>query len=130
MKTFIFRVHPARWFFAAVLAFLFLAGCSTTPKIDWDGRVGNFTYDQAVLELGPPQGMARLTDGTAVADWLTRRGYSHGFVGTGAGVGTTFGAYAPVGTWQPYTSTTTPDYYVRLTFGPDGKLAAWKNVSR
>ena len=60
-----------KWF-GLTLAALMFAGC-VTQKINWSERVGNYTYDQAVLELGPPDKSARLTDGTVVADWLTRR---------------------------------------------------------
>lgn len=130
MKTSIFRGLAVRWFFASLLGLFFLTGCATNPKIDWNSRIGNYTYDQAVLEMGPPQSTARLTDGTTVADWLTQRGYSHGYVATGAGVGTASGPYVAAGAWQPYTSTTTPDYYIRLNFAPDGKLVAWRNVTK
>ena len=50
-----------------------LTGCAT-PRIDWQARVGHYTYDQAILELGPPEKSATLTDGSVVADWLTQRG--------------------------------------------------------
>ncbi len=36
------------------LAVAFLAGCMTTPPVDWNTRIGNYTYAQAVTELGPP----------------------------------------------------------------------------
>ena len=56
------------------LTILFLAltnclttGCKTAPKIDWNSRVGNYTYDQAVAELGPPDKSAKLSDGKTVA---------------------------------------------------------------
>src|SRR4051812_26414170 len=65
---------------AWVFFFVFVVGgCATAPKIDWNSRIGNYTYDQAVLELGPPDRMAPLTDGTKVAEWLTFRGYSQGY---------------------------------------------------
>ena len=44
-------------------------------RIDWAARVGNYTYDQAVMDFGPPDKSAKLTNGTVVADWLTQRGY-------------------------------------------------------
>src|SRR5690242_15264115 len=65
---------------------VFLIGCAST-KIDWNSRIGNYTYDQAVLELGPPDKDAKLTDGTVVAEWMTRRGYSGGSVGLMYGYG-------------------------------------------
>src|SRR5690348_1979923 len=55
-----------------------LAGCATHhPKIDWAARVGVYTYDQAVVELGPPDKQAKLADGSLVADWLLHRGYTY-----------------------------------------------------
>lgn len=41
--------------------------------MDWAGRAGNYTFEQAVAELGPPDWQTKLTDGSRVADWLTRR---------------------------------------------------------
>jgi hypothetical protein len=55
----------------AALALL-LAGCAT-QKIDWAARTGNYTFDQAVIEFGPPDKHAKLTDNTVIAEWLTRR---------------------------------------------------------
>jgi hypothetical protein len=101
---------------AAVL----LAGCST-PRIDWTGRVGSYSYDDAVREYGPPEKSAKLTDGTLVADWLTYRGRpavirpSFYYSRWGS---SSLGSYEPA----------TPDYFLRLEFGPDGKLANHKSV--
>jgi len=58
-------------------------GCQTTPKIDWAGRIGNYTHDQAVLDFGPPDRYAKLADNTVVAEWLTRRGRSQVYVNYG-----------------------------------------------
>lgn len=33
---------------------LFATGCTTPPKIDWDARVGGYTFDAAVKELAHP----------------------------------------------------------------------------
>jgi len=110
----------------AALAVLF-GGCAT-PKIDWAARIGNYTFDQAVLELGPPEKEAKLTDGTVVADWLTRRGYRYAHP-----VGGYYGPYGPwyCGPYYPaYVDSYSPDYFLRLTFSPDGRLKAWKNYTR
>jgi hypothetical protein len=105
---------------------IFLIGCATT-KIDWNSRIGVFTYDQAVLEFGPPDKSAKLTDGTVVAEWMTRRGYSGGSAGMYYGYGYPFHYYP----WPAYAyEASSPDYYIRLTFGPDGKLQAYKRVVR
>lgn len=103
-----------------------LTGCATA-KVNWATRVGHFTLDQAILELGPPDKKAELTDGTVVADWLTRRGRSTYYTGVGGyygGAPYTYGALAPA-----YWGTVSPDFYLRLTFGPDGRLTAWKKYA-
>jgi hypothetical protein len=82
--------------------------------------VGHYSYDQAVVELGPPDRQAKLDDGTIVAEWLTGRGTTY-IYGTGA----PYGPYTGGGT---ATAQTTPNRFMRLTFGTDGKLAGWKKV--
>ena len=99
-------------------AVLFIAGCASN-RVDWNARVGIFTFDQAVTELGPPDKQAKLTDGTTVAEWVSR--YS---TGGSVGVGTGFyGGPASVGIMQ-----STPVYHeskLRLTFGTNYILTAW-----
>ena len=102
-----------------------VAGCAT-HSINWQGRVGNYTYDQAVVEMGPPQSSARLTDGTVVADWLTQR--SQVFITENGPYYPTRPVFAP--SIQAVTAVSTPAYYLRLTFDPTGRLKAWKNVAR
>jgi len=106
---------------AALLAFLgFLAGCATTPQVDWTARMGEYTYDQAVIELGPPSKQAKLADGKTVAEWVTqsqpRSSFGVGVGGYGSsggmGMGTSFG-----GGYR--------ERILRLTFGEDGKLENW-----
>jgi hypothetical protein len=111
-----------------LLLSILLNGCATTPKIDWNSRVGTYSYDQTVLEFGPPDKLATLTDGTKVAEWLTSRGYSQGFI-------TTFGPefYHPYIYGAPgyfYSGPPSPDRYMRLTFRPDGRLLSWQKVMR
>ncbi len=104
-----------------------LAGCATTPKIDWSTRVGTYTYDQAIVELGPPDKQAKLTDGSTVADWMTRRGYTEIYSPYGyAFYPWGYGGYYPafVDTYH------SPDYFLRLIFGPDQVLQGWKKFSR
>jgi hypothetical protein len=109
------------------LAALF-AGCVSSPKINWDARVGNFTHDQAVIELGPPDRESPLTDGSVVAEWLLARGGSHTYVSPGYEVWTPRG-YLPGG--PTYADTVAlPDYFIRLTFGADGQLRTWKKFAR
>ncbi len=109
--------------FGLLAACTVICGCKTTQKIDWQSRIGNYTYDEAVLELGPPDRYAKLTDNTIVAEWLTARGSSQVWLNYTYG----YGYYPP---YPTYLSTYTPERLLRLTFGPDGKLKAWKKLYR
>jgi hypothetical protein len=42
------------WLAVSLLAAAWLAGCATVPQVDWTSRVGKYTYDEAVTELGSP----------------------------------------------------------------------------
>ncbi len=101
-------------------AVIFLSACATT-KVDWQTRVGSYTYDQTVLEMGPPDKEAKLTDGTRVCEWLTYRSRNNGGVYVshwrGAGYVTGIGGDGP-------------DYYLRLTFDPTGKLQGFKKYAK
>ena len=112
-----------RWILLAVLVFsgLVLSACKSTPKPDWNSRIGNYTYDQAVTELGPPDKSANLTDGKIVAEWVERRrsgGFSVGF-----GVGS-YGSHGGVGVGQSI-GVGPGDKVLRLVFGPDNRLVSW-----
>jgi hypothetical protein len=97
---------------------LWPTGCAT-QRVDWPARVGHYTYDQAVTEMGPPDKQAKLNDGTVVAEWLMERGYTYAY--------NTPGPYGPF--YPSYVNTyTAPSRFVRLTFGPDGQLTAWKRL--
>ena len=54
-------------FHLCVCAAIILAGCAT-QHVDWNTRIGTFTFDQAVTELGPPDKQAKLSSGQTVAD--------------------------------------------------------------
>jgi len=103
---------------------LLLAGCAT-PQVDWNARIGQYTFDQAVIELGPPDKQAKLQDGTVIAEWLVGRGYHYaspafGFPGCYPGW-----IYGPA-----YFDNRVPDRFLRLTFGPDGKLESSRRFAR
>jgi hypothetical protein len=104
-----------------LFAGLGIAGCKSTPKVDWDARVGSFTFDQAVAELGPPDKTATLTDGGKVADWIERsRG---GGVGFGVGTGFSTGGVG-VGVGHS-TGGRVRNNVLRLTFDAENKLISW-----
>ncbi len=111
-----------------IFAVLLLAGC-TTSKINWDSRVGDYTYDQAVLEMGPPERMAKLSDDRTVAEWLTFRGHSGGQHHYSPYFYSPF--YSPhFGGSSFYSDPAFPDQFVRLTFSPEGRLEHWKKVTK
>lgn len=109
-----------------LLAAIALAGC-VTPRIDWTVRMGHYSYDQAIKDFGPPDKYAKLTDGTIVAEWLTQRGpvvvqtqpFYPGPYGLGGPI--------PVTSYSEFNS---PNYYMRLTFAPNGLLEGYKDVMR
>ena len=108
--------------FLVILALVtaLLVGCKTTKPIDWNSRVGTYTFDQAVTELGPPDKQTTLSDGKLVAQWITHRNGGTSFsVGTGfytGGVGV--GVGHSVGSGYP-------DKILTLTFGTNQVLAAY-----
>lgn len=110
----------------------FLAGCTTRPKIDWNGRVGSYTYDQAVIDYGPPDKTAQLSDRSTVAEWLTRKGnyrvdgYGYGYHGY---YGRPYGYY-PGYVAGPYDVSRTPDRFLRLIFDPEGRLTGYNEFSK
>lgn len=106
--------------FLATIAAIIFTGCATTKKIDWNSRIGNYTFDQAVVDFGPPDKQQRLTDGKNVVEWITRRSQG-GSVSVGTGF---FSGPAGVG----IVNSTGPTYYeqkLRLTFDTNGLLSAW-----
>ena len=101
------------------------SGCASTPKPDWNQRVGNYTFDDAVHELGPPVSSVRLQDGTTVAEWFLKYAPQMSF-----GFGTSsYGGGGAVGVGSGVT-TPPKGHFLRLTFGPDGKLQSWEKFKR
>src|SRR5208283_5059824 len=93
-----------------LLAAAFIAGCRTTPAVDWNSRIGTCTFDQAVAELGSPDKQSKLSDGRAVDQWITLHGGNKFPLG---------GAYAngsdAMGASQPIVQTY-KDHVLELTF--------------
>ena len=101
------KMNPAAKFsLLAMLALTaaFIAGCKSTPPVDWNSRIGTYTYDQAVTDLGPPDKQAKLDNGQMVAEWITHHsggsglslgtGFFSGGGGSGVGVGVGVGVCA------------------------------------
>ena len=115
-----------------MLLSLALAGCASRPKLDphtdWNSRVGSYTYDQAVAELGKPDAINESNEGKT-ADWILKRGslVSFGF-GVGQGI---YGAHSAAGVGVG-TSISPPPHgeYLHLTFDKEGELTGWSKVKQ
>jgi hypothetical protein len=101
------------------LAVAFLAGCATTSPVDWNTRIGHYTYYQALTELGPPARQATLSDGKLVCKWFVQPPVgSHLNSGMSNYGNTGFGAGQPTGGGYN-------NQMLQLTFDTNGTLAAW-----
>ncbi|MFO1500936.1 MAG: hypothetical protein U1G07_21530 [Verrucomicrobiota bacterium] len=115
-----------RWLAGITLALVLLttmAGCSSTPKVDWAARVGHYSYDQAVLEMGPPDKTAELTDGSLIAVWSSRPP-SHRGVTLGLGVGS-YSSGSGVSVGQSISTGRGAARELRLTFDKARQLTTW-----
>ena len=119
------------WVTVALLAAWIGAGCASAKSV-WNPRIGVYTRDQAILDLGPPDKEATLADGTVVDEWLTRRGHPGTAVMTGSYYGRPYSHRYPfyAGGGAYVVDPGMPDSFLRLTFGPDGRLQAWKKYWR
>jgi hypothetical protein len=95
-------------------------------KVNWSERIGNYTFDQAMVELGQPALVGESSAGKT-AEWVLRRspqmsfgfGVGGGSYGSGGGVGVGVGSgISP----PPHGEN------LRLIFDADGKLKEWTKV--
>jgi len=120
-------------FFLAALCGL-AAGCASSSKtekpdpktVNWSERIGAYTYEQALADLGKPAVVGESNDGR-MAEWILRRSPRMSF---GFGVGTgSFGSHGGVGVGVGSTVSPPPSgEYLQLKFGPDGQLKEWSKV--
>jgi hypothetical protein len=131
-------VAAARSLGMAVLIVVLFAGC-VTPSIDWSTRIGHYTYDQAVVELGPPDKQERLKSGVLVAEWVTRQGYvvasgpygwGYPWWGSPYGCGWPYGSYYGAPYPGYFTTYYSPAQWLRLVFSPDGELTGWREFTK
>jgi hypothetical protein len=99
---------------------IFFTSCATS--IDWDSRIGTYTFDQAVMEFGPPHRQTMLSDGRVVAEWITvyLRPGSTTVVGGGIYGFRSGGAATVIHNPPTYRQRT-----LRLTFSTNHVLTAW-----
>ena len=103
------------------------AGCQALQQVDWDGRIGQFSYEQAVAELGQPTGETKLPGGMRRAEWITNTGSSMGRALVGAGTQLRTTGVVPLDPTEIYRLR---DRYLRLTFDQSGQLVASENGTK
>jgi hypothetical protein len=96
-----------------------LSGCTTPTTVDWDSRVGHYTYNQALAEFGPPDRQARLSDGKASYKW-----YVQPPAGARFNSGMSYYGSNGFGAGQT-TGTGFNSQMLQLTFDSGGTLVAW-----
>ncbi len=101
---------------------MFWTGGATSQQAAWSNRVGSLTYEQAVIELGPPNKTNSVTDGGLIAQWVTGRTTGNAFNAADDASGP-FVGYHP-------TLSRLPSHVLALEFGPDHKLVQWAKVTR
>ena len=106
---------------------LVLAGCATTPKVNWSNRLGVYTYPQGLAELGQPQQNTISAERTRIATWVLQPGMPGGVEHPRPVVHGTTGLPEQ---GIPRIRPTVLGQYLTLTFGPDGKLSSWKEDYR
>lgn len=106
-----------RFLLPALGAGLFL-GCAST-QVNWDARVGQLTYDQAVSELGPPARQSRTADGKTVGEWISRY-----YPASATGLDSDFRYHSAAFDSGP-ASTDWRESKLRLTFNTNNVLSAW-----
>ena len=104
----------------SLMAATLLLGCATSSPARWDHRIGTYSWEDAVAELGPPDRVTEETGGVKVAEWIQSR---------------TEGMLAPSSPSVPLreqtlgtsntSGTVAPAKILRLSFTPDGKLLDW-----
>ena len=103
---------------AMLLAAVCFVGCTTTPPVDWNKRVGSYTYNQAVAEYGSPTTQNQAEDGKVVAKWI--KPYGTGQLNTGMSY------YGSTGFASGQNAEQVNQVRVlQLTFDANGKLAEW-----
>jgi hypothetical protein len=114
-----------------IVLVLLAGGCASRTKaivmdIDWGSRIGTYTYEEALAELGEPDVIGQSSEGK-IAEWVLQRSPNVSF-GFGLGGGS-FGRHTSTGMGVGTTVSPPPSgEYLHLRFDKDGKLAEWTKV--
>jgi len=115
-----------------LIVFALLTGsCASGTKaavnnIDWGSRIGTYTYEEALAELGEPNVTGQSSEGR-IAEWGLRQSPNVSF-GFGFG-GASYGHHSATGVGVGTSVSPPPSgEYLQLKFDKNGKLAAWTKV--
>jgi hypothetical protein len=115
-----------------LIAAVLLAGsCASGTKVtvtdnDWGSRIGTYTYEDALAELGDPNMIGESSEGK-IAEWILRQSPAFSF-GFGFG-GASYGHHSGTGGGVGATVSPPPSgEYLRLRFDQDGRLVEWTRV--
>ena len=122
---------------ALTLTGLLLAGCSSSPKprlskseatkVNWTEKVGHYTYDEALADLGKPEVVGESAGGRT-AEWVLRRSPRMSF-GFGVG-GASYGGGSGVGVGVGSSVSPPPrGENLRLVFDSAGQLKEWTKLT-
>jgi hypothetical protein len=113
---------------------VFAGGCASSSKsgkpdpktVNWSERIGAYTYEQAVADMGKPAVISESNEGRS-AEWVLRRGSRMSF---GFGVGTgSYGSHGGLGVGVGSSVSPPPSgEYLHLHFGSDGQLREWSKI--
>ena len=114
-----------------IVLVLLTGGCSSGTKaavkdIDWGSRIGFYTYEDALAELGEPDVIGQSIEGK-FGEWVLERSpnvsFSFGFGSIG------FGPHTSAGVGVGTTVSPPPSgEYLHLRFDNDGRLVEWTKV--
>jgi hypothetical protein len=114
-----------------ILLILLVGSCASGPRVtvedsEWGSRIGKYTYQDALAELGEPQMIGESSEGK-IGQWVLRQSvpFSIGFGFGSSGYGHSSSTGVGVGT---SVSPPPSGEYLRLRFDRDGKLAEWTKV--
>lgn len=106
-----------------------LAGCAAGPRIDWNRRIGNYTYNQAVQEMGVPEKTTKLRDSAMEVEWLVSS-YSPAIIRSGGDTFVGQPDWVAPDMVTAYPGGPDAGRWLRLVFAPDGALRSWKHFHR
>lgn len=118
--------------FLLFIASALLAGsCASGTKavvqgVDWGSRIGTYTYEEALAELGEPNVIGESGEGR-IAEWVLSQSPAVSF-GFGFGMGS-YGHHSSTGVGVGTSVSPPPGgEYLQLKFDKNGKLAGWTKV--